>query len=162
MNPLIQGHSGTTPDMSRNVFSTNQRTKEDDSESDLHPEAGIFGNHTMRYSAQKYCRDIVTGVTEQTRNRRDMVTGATDRRDMVTGVQGESLCGRDMMTGARKQIGNLHDMTGVHEEVTYCPQFILREAEKEPLHQSTAIRQWHYPCDDRGRPNFVGPPTVGK
>ena len=57
MNPLIQGHSGTTPDMSRNAFSTNQRTKEDDSESDPHPEAGIFGNHTMRNSGRKERRD---------------------------------------------------------------------------------------------------------
>ena len=32
----------------------------------------------------------------------------------------ECLCGRDMVTGATKQIGNRHDMTGMHEEVTYC------------------------------------------
>ena len=44
MNPLTQGHSGTTPEMSRNAFSTNQGTSEDDSQSDLHPKAGIFGN----------------------------------------------------------------------------------------------------------------------
>ena len=31
MNPVIQGHSGTTPEMSRNAFSINQRTNEDDS-----------------------------------------------------------------------------------------------------------------------------------
>ena len=29
-NPLIQGHSGTTPETSRNAFSTNQGTNEDD------------------------------------------------------------------------------------------------------------------------------------
>ena len=28
--------------------------------------------------------------------------------------------GHDMVTGATEQIGNCHDMTGVHEEVTYC------------------------------------------
>ena len=51
------------------------------------------------------------GATEQTRS----------RRDMVTGVQRESFRGRDMVTGATKQIGNRRDMvTGVHEEVTYC------------------------------------------
>ena len=27
---------------------------------------------------------------------------------------------RDMVTGATEQIGNYHDTTGVHEEVTYC------------------------------------------
>ena len=57
MNPLIQGHSGTTPDMSRNAFSTNQGTNEDDSQSDSHPEAVIFGNQTTRNSGQKDRRD---------------------------------------------------------------------------------------------------------
>ena len=97
MSPLIQGKSGTPPVKSRNAFSTNQGTNEDDSQSDPHPEAGIFGNQTMRNSGKK------------------------DRRDMVTGVQRESFCGRDMVTGDTKQIGNRHDMvTGVQEEVTYC------------------------------------------
>ena len=97
MNPPIQGKSGTTPLMSRNAFSTNQGTNEEDSQSDPHPEASIFGNQTMRISGQK------------------------NPRDMVTGVQRESFCGRDMVTGATKQIGNGRDMvTGVHEEVTYC------------------------------------------
>ena len=41
MNPLIQGKSGTLP------FSTNQGTNEDDSQSDPHPEAGIFGNNIV-------------------------------------------------------------------------------------------------------------------
>ena len=57
MNPLIQGKSGTTPVMSRNAFSTNQGTYEDDSQSDSHPEAGVFGNQTMRNSGQKDRRD---------------------------------------------------------------------------------------------------------
>ena len=42
MSPLLQGHSGTTPETSRNVFSINQGTNEDDSQSDPHPEAGLF------------------------------------------------------------------------------------------------------------------------
>ena len=133
MNPLIQGKSGTTPVMSRNAFSTNQGTNEDDSQSDPHPEAGIFGNQTMRNSGQKdrrdmvtgvqrdsfFDHDMVTGVTEQTRNghymvtrateRHCKVTGATDCHDMVTGVQKESLCDHDMMTGATKQIRSQHD-----------------------------------------------------
>ena len=44
MNPLIQGHSGTTPETSRNVLSIDQGTNEDDSQSDPHPEAGLFNN----------------------------------------------------------------------------------------------------------------------
>ena len=41
MNPILQGHSGTTPDASRNVFSINQGTNEDDSQSDPLPETGL-------------------------------------------------------------------------------------------------------------------------
>ena len=59
MNPLIQGKSGTTPVMSRHASSTNQGTNEDDSQSDPHPEAGIFGNQTMRNSGQKIA--VTTG-----------------------------------------------------------------------------------------------------
>ena len=84
MNPLIQGKSGTTPVMSRNAFSSNQGTNEEDSQSDPHPEAGIFGNQTMRTSGQKDRHDMVTGVTEQTRSGHYMVTGATKRHYMVT------------------------------------------------------------------------------
>ena len=53
---------------------------------------------------------MMTGVTEDLRNGRDMVTGAT----------GQIRNRRDMVTGATEQIRNRHDMTGVHEEVTYC------------------------------------------
>ena len=42
MNPLLQGHSGTTPETSRNVFSFNQGTNKDDSQSDPPPEAGLL------------------------------------------------------------------------------------------------------------------------
>ena len=43
--------------------------------------------------------------------------------DMVTGVQREKerVYGHDIVTGATQQIGNCHDLTGVHEQVTYCP-----------------------------------------
>ena len=50
MNPLIQGHSGTTPETSRNVFSINQGTNEDDSQSDPHPEAGLCNNQMTQNS----------------------------------------------------------------------------------------------------------------
>ena len=93
MNPLNQGYSGTTPDMSRNAFITNQGVNEDDSQSDPHPGAGIFGNQTMRKSGQKDGRDMVTGVR----------SGQKDRRDMVTGVQRVSLCGRDMVRGVQRE-----------------------------------------------------------
>ena len=68
MNSLLQGHSGTAPDASRNVFSINQRTNEDDSQSDPHPEAGLLTSGPQAH-------DMVNGVTEQTHIGRDMVTG---------------------------------------------------------------------------------------
>ena len=61
MNPLIQGHSGTTPEMSRNAFSTNQGRNEDDSQSDPHPEAGIFNNQTTQNSGLEDRHDMATG-----------------------------------------------------------------------------------------------------
>ena len=91
MNPLLQDHSGTTPETSQNVFSMNQGTNEDDSQSGPHPEAGL------------------------------LTSGREDRHYMTTGVQRESAGGHDMVTGVTEQIRFRHDMvTGVHEEVTYC------------------------------------------
>ena len=59
MNPLIQGHSGTTPEASRNVFRINQGTNEDEAQSNPHPEAGL------------------------------LTSGREDRHDMAVGVQRE-------------------------------------------------------------------------
>ena len=50
MNPLIQGHSGTAPETSRDVFSINQGTNEDDSQSNPRPEAGLFNNQMTQSS----------------------------------------------------------------------------------------------------------------
>ena len=62
MNPLLQGHSGTAPETSRNVFSVNQGTIEDDSQSDPHPKAGTFDNQAMRNVGQELCSDDNTGT----------------------------------------------------------------------------------------------------
>ena len=48
MNPLIQVHSGTAPETSRNKFSINQGMNADDSQSNPHPEAGLFNNQTSQ------------------------------------------------------------------------------------------------------------------
>ena len=98
MNPLLPGHSGTTPEPTRNTTRNNQGTNEDGSQNDPHPEAGPFhGQITRNVNLEK-------------------------RHDMVTGVQRERerVYGHDIMTGATEQIGNCHDITGIHEEVTYC------------------------------------------
>ena len=52
-SPLIQGHSGTAPETSRNLYSSNQETNEVESQSDCHPEASIFHNQTMRNSGRE-------------------------------------------------------------------------------------------------------------
>ena len=52
-NPLLQGHSGTTPEPSRNALSASQGTIEDDSQNDPHPEAGLFhGQMTQNYDPE--------------------------------------------------------------------------------------------------------------
>ena len=84
MNPLLPGHSGTTPEPTRNTTHNNQGTNEDGSQNDPHPEAGPFHGQATRNVSLEEDHDMVTGATEQI------------------------------------HIGNCHDMTGIHEEVTYC------------------------------------------
>ena len=48
MNPLLPGHSGTTPEPTRNTTHKNQGTNEDGSQNDLHPEAGLFHGQATR------------------------------------------------------------------------------------------------------------------
>ena len=60
MNPLLQGHSGTTPETSRNVLNINQGTNEDDSQSNPRPEAGPLNCdqencHSMAMGVQRDC-----------------------------------------------------------------------------------------------------------
>ena len=134
MNPLLPGGSGTTPEPTRNASGINQGTNEDDSQNDPHPEAKLFHGQREQNSGTERGYDMVTGVTERHDMVRavqkeslwdyDMVTGATEmnrnRHKMVTGVHRERVYGHDIVTGATQQIGNCHDLTGVHEEVTYC------------------------------------------
>ena len=65
MIPLIQGHSEIAPQTSRNAFSTSQGTNEDVSQSDLHPQAGIFRNQATQNSGPEDDHDMVTGVHEE-------------------------------------------------------------------------------------------------
>ena len=60
VNPLIQGHSGTAPETSRNALSTSQGTNEDDSQSDPHPEADIFHNQTTQNSGPEDGYDSIS------------------------------------------------------------------------------------------------------
>ena len=74
MNPLIQGHTGTAAETSWNVFIMKQETNEDDSQSNSHPEAGLFINQMEQSASPEDGHDMVTGATEQSRNRLD-ITG---------------------------------------------------------------------------------------
>ena len=53
MNPLLQRHSGTAPEASRNALSTSRGTNEEDSQNDPHPAVGFFHNHGCKTLAQK-------------------------------------------------------------------------------------------------------------
>ena len=65
MNPLLQSHSGTVPETSRNAFSTSQRTNDQDSQSDLHPEAGTFHKQKMEDSGPEKGHDRSSTVCKE-------------------------------------------------------------------------------------------------
>ena len=68
MNPILPGHSGTTPEPSRNALNTSQGTNEDDSQNDPRPVAGLFHGQITQNSGPEDRRDMVTGATEQIGN----------------------------------------------------------------------------------------------
>ena len=57
LNPHIRTHSGTVPGTFRNTNVENQGTNEDDSQSDPHPEAGIFRSQATQNSGPEVARD---------------------------------------------------------------------------------------------------------
>ena len=93
LNQQIRTHSGTVPETFRNTNVDNQGTNEDNSQSDPHPEAGLFRSQTTQNSGQEVGPHMVTGGTER----------------------------HDILTGATEEIRNGHDMvTAVQEEIPYC------------------------------------------
>ena len=60
LNQQIQTHSETVPGTLRNTNVENQGTNEDDSQSDPHPEAGIFCGQTTQNSDLEECCDSNT------------------------------------------------------------------------------------------------------
>ena len=124
-NQQIHTHSETVPGTFRNTNVENQGTNEDDSQSDPHPEAGIFRGQTTQNLGPKDCRDMVTGVQEEIRRCRDMVTGVQEEtrqcRYMVTGAGAEIRHCRDMVIGVTGEIRHCRDMvTGATEEIPHC------------------------------------------
>ena len=107
-NQQIQTHSKTVPGTFRNTNVENQGTNEDDSQSDPHPEAGIFHGQTTQNSGPKECPDMVTGVTGEIRQCRDMVTVDSEEirngHDMVTAIQEETpYCFSGISSGKQKK-----------------------------------------------------------
>ena len=93
MNPLLPGHSGTTPEPTRNALYNSQGTNEDDSQNDPHPEAGLFHGQTTQNSGPGKDYDMVTGATEQIVNCHGM-----------TGVHEEVIyCSPSTSTGKQKK-----------------------------------------------------------
>ena len=68
LNQQIRTHSGTVPETFRNTNVDNQRTNEDDSQSDPHPEVGpsvCQSRHSIDSDTGE-AHDMMTGVIEQT------------------------------------------------------------------------------------------------
>ena len=62
---------------------------------------------------------------------------------MVTEFQKESLYRYNMVTGATEQIRNCHDMTAVHEKVTYCSTSTSSGKQKKtalPVNRNSAVK----------------------
>ena len=135
-NQQIQTQSKTVPGTFRNTNVENQGANEDDSQSNPHPEAGIFRGQTTQNSGPKDCRDMVTGATGEIRQCRDMVTGVTGEicqcRDMLTGIQGEIRYRPDTVRGASEEMRNGLDMvTAVQEDIPYCSSGISSGKQKK-------------------------------
>ena len=59
MNPLLPGHSATTPEPSWNALNTSQGTNEDDSQNDRRPEAGLFHGQMTQNSGPEERHDNI-------------------------------------------------------------------------------------------------------
>ena len=155
-NQQIQTHSKTVPGTFRNTNVENQGTNEDDSQSDPHPEEGLFCSQTTQNSGPEIGPYIVTGVIEETRKGPYMVTGVIEETRngpyMVTGVIEETRNGpymvtgaterHDILTGSTEEIRNGNDMvTAVQEEIPYCSFGISSGKQKKA--RSTSQPQFH-------------------
>ena len=103
-NQQVQTHSKTVPGTFRNTNVENQGTNEDDSQSDPHPEGGLFRSQTTQNSGPEAGHYMVTGATREIRQGHYMVTGATERHDIVTGGSEEIRNGHDMVTAVQEEI----------------------------------------------------------
>ena len=132
LNQQVRTHSGTVPETFRNTNVDKQGTNEDDSQSDPHPEAGLFRSQTTQNSGQEVGPHMVTGVIEQTSKRPHMVTGGLGQTSkgphMVTGATER----HDILTRVTEEVRNGRDMvTAVQEEIPYCSSGISSGKQKK-------------------------------
>ena len=131
-NQQIQTHSKTVPGTFRNTNVENQGTNEDDSQSDPHPEGGLFRSQTTQISRREVGHYMVTGATREIRQ----------CRDMLTGIQGEIRYRPDMVTGDSEEVHKDRDMvTAVQEEIPYCSSGFSSGKQKKV--RSTSQPQFH-------------------
>ena len=107
-NQQIQTYSETVPGTFRNTNVENHGTNEDDSQSDPHPEGGLFRSQTTQNSGPEAGHYMVTGATREIRQCPDMVTGTSEEirngHDMVTAVQEEiPYCSSGISSGKQKK-----------------------------------------------------------
>ena len=130
-NQQIQTYSETVPGTFRNTNVENQGTNEDDSQSDPHPEGGLFRSQTTQNSGPEAGHYMVTGATREIRQGHYMVTGATREirqgHYMVTGATER----HGMVTRGSEEIRNGYDMvTAVQGEIPYCSSGISSGKQK--------------------------------
>ena len=142
LNQQITTHSETVPGTFRNTNAEKQGTNVDNSQSDPHPEAGIFCGQNAQNSDLEDCCDMVTGAkrgSEEVRKCPHMATGATGVSEevrkcphMVTGATREFRHCRDMVTGGSEEMRNGLDMvTAVQGDIPYCSSGISSEKQKK-------------------------------
>ena len=166
LNQQITTHSETVPGTFRNTNAENQGTNEDNSQSDPHPEAGIFCGQNAQNSDLEDCCNMVTGAKREIRQCCDMVTVATRGSEevlkclhmvtgatgvseevrkcphMVIGATGEFCHCRDMVTGGSEEMRNCLDMvTAVQGDIPYCSSGSSSGNQKKA--RSTSQPQFH-------------------
>ena len=115
LNPKVRTHSGTVPRTLRNTNVEHQGTNEDDSQSDPHPEAGIFRRQTTQNSGPEVGHDMVTGVGSPNDHHPEAMISCHHSGSLNSSEVQES---PDMVTGVQEKIRyRPHIVTEIQKEV---------------------------------------------
>ena len=137
LNQQTRTHFGTVLETFRNTNVDNRGTNEDDSQSDPHPEAGLFRSHTPHYT-KPWPRSWSLHGDRSYRTPRH--GDRRFRRDSQWPWHGDSSSRRDSLL----LLWNF-----------------LRQTKEGALHKSAKISLWEHPCDIWSRPGFVGSSAIG-